>query len=111
MDAVTSRANTDYQTNDYPTNNQRTAPVTDVVIIAENLGKHYTIGHQAENGRDVALRDVLVNNARRQRRGKPRQCQRRDAETQSFPYSPFAICHSLFYQPDARQAPHPGQRA
>ncbi len=28
----------------------------DIVIQAENLGKHYTIGHQAEHGRDVALR-------------------------------------------------------
>ena len=36
----------------------------DIVIQAENLGKKYTIGHQAENGRYVALRDVLVNNAR-----------------------------------------------
>ena len=30
--------------------------VPDIVIQAENLGKHYTTGHQAENGRDVALR-------------------------------------------------------
>ena len=37
----------------------------DIVIQAENLGKKYTLGHQAENGRDVALRDVLVNNARK----------------------------------------------
>ena len=37
----------------------------DIVIQAENLGKKYTIGHQAENGRYVALRDVLVNNARK----------------------------------------------
>ena len=37
--------------------------MTDIVIQAENLGKHYTIGHQAANGRYVALRDVL--------RGKP----------------------------------------
>jgi hypothetical protein len=28
----------------------------DIVIQAENLGKKYTTGHQAENGRDVALR-------------------------------------------------------
>ena len=28
----------------------------DIVIQAENLGKHDTIGHQAEHGRDVALR-------------------------------------------------------
>ncbi len=35
----------------------------DVVIRAENLGKKYVIGHQAENGRYVALRDVLMHNA------------------------------------------------
>ena len=34
--------------------------MSDIVIQAENLGKKYTIGHQAENGRYVALRDVLV---------------------------------------------------
>jgi lipopolysaccharide transport system ATP-binding protein len=38
--------------------------VTDIVIQAENLGKKYTIGHQAERGRYLALRDVLVQNAR-----------------------------------------------
>lgn len=38
--------------------------MSDVVIKAENLGKKYTIGHQAENGRYVALRDVLVHNAK-----------------------------------------------
>lgn len=38
--------------------------MTDIVIKAENLGKMYTIGHQAENGRYVALRDVLMQNAR-----------------------------------------------
>jgi hypothetical protein len=38
--------------------------VTDVVIKAENLGKKYTIGHQAEKVRYLALRDVLVQNAR-----------------------------------------------
>jgi len=38
--------------------------VTDVVIQAENLGKHYTIGHRAANGRYSTLRDVLANNAR-----------------------------------------------
>ncbi len=36
----------------------------DVVIRAENLGKKYMIGHEAENGRYVALRDVLTHNAR-----------------------------------------------
>ena len=39
--------------------------MSDIVIQAENLGKKYTIGHQAENGRAVALRDGLVNNARK----------------------------------------------
>ncbi len=38
--------------------------MSDVVIKAENLGKKYTIGHQAENGGYVALRDVLMQNAR-----------------------------------------------
>ncbi len=38
--------------------------MSDVVIRAENLGKKYVIGHQAENGRYVALRDVLMQNAR-----------------------------------------------
>ncbi len=37
--------------------------MSDVVIKAENLGKKYVIGHQAENGRYVALRDVLMHNA------------------------------------------------
>ena len=35
----------------------------DIVIQVEVLGKHYPTGHQVENGRDVALRDVLINNA------------------------------------------------
>ena len=35
-----------------------------LVIQAENLGKKYTIGHQAEHGRYTALRDVLMQNAR-----------------------------------------------
>ena len=39
--------------------------MTDVVIQAENLGKQYTTGHQTENGRYVALRDVLAQNARK----------------------------------------------
>jgi lipopolysaccharide transport system ATP-binding protein len=38
--------------------------MTNIVITADNLGKKYTIGHQAENGRYVALRDVLMQNAR-----------------------------------------------
>src|SRR6185312_89322 len=38
--------------------------MSDVVIKAEGLGKKYTIGHRAQGGRYVALRDVLVNNAR-----------------------------------------------
>jgi lipopolysaccharide transport system ATP-binding protein len=36
--------------------------MNDIVIKAENLGKKYTIGHQAENGRYTALRDVLMQN-------------------------------------------------
>lgn len=35
-----------------------------IVIKAENLGKKYIIGHQAESGRYTALRDVLMQNAR-----------------------------------------------
>jgi hypothetical protein len=42
--------------------------MTDVVIQAENLGKKYTIGHQAENGRDVVLRAQA--RALRNRRGE-----------------------------------------
>src|SRR6266704_1257028 len=38
--------------------------MTDVVVKAEGLGKKYVIGHQAENGRYVALRDVLTHNVR-----------------------------------------------
>src|SRR3989442_5367002 len=38
--------------------------MSDVVIRAENLGKKYVIGHQAEDGRYVALRDVLLHNVR-----------------------------------------------
>ncbi|MCC6454895.1 MAG: ABC transporter ATP-binding protein [Caldilineaceae bacterium] len=38
--------------------------MSDIVIRAENLGKKYTIGHQAENGKYTALRDVLAQNAR-----------------------------------------------
>ena len=38
--------------------------MSDIVIKAENLGKQYTIGHQSENGRYLALRDVMVQNAR-----------------------------------------------
>lgn len=38
--------------------------MSDIVIKAENLGKKYVIGHQAENGRYSALRDVLMQNAR-----------------------------------------------
>src|ERR1051325_6650521 len=36
----------------------------DVVIKAEGLGKKYVIGHQAREGRYVALRDVLAHNVR-----------------------------------------------
>ena len=35
----------------------------DIVIKAENLGKKYVIGHQAERGDYTLLRDVLMQNA------------------------------------------------
>src|SRR2546428_4330220 len=38
--------------------------MTDVVVKAEGLGKKYVIGHQAGDGRYVALRDVLTHNVR-----------------------------------------------
>ncbi len=38
--------------------------MSDIAIHAEALGKKYTIGHQSENGRYLALRDVLMKNAR-----------------------------------------------
>jgi lipopolysaccharide transport system ATP-binding protein len=38
--------------------------MNDIVIKAENLGKKYLIGHQAERGGYMALRDVLMQNAR-----------------------------------------------
>ena len=38
--------------------------MNDVVIKAENLGKKYVIGHQAERGGYTSLRDVLMQNAR-----------------------------------------------
>ena len=38
--------------------------MSDIVIKAENLGKKYIIGHQAERGGYMALRDVLMQNAR-----------------------------------------------
>jgi lipopolysaccharide transport system ATP-binding protein len=38
--------------------------MNDIVIKAENLGKKYIIGHQAERGGYTALRDVLMQNAR-----------------------------------------------
>jgi len=38
--------------------------MNDTVIKAENLGKMYTIGHQGENGRYLALRDELMQKAR-----------------------------------------------
>jgi lipopolysaccharide transport system ATP-binding protein len=41
-----------------------TAFMSDIIIKAENLGKKYTIGHQAERGNYMALRDVLMQNAR-----------------------------------------------
>jgi lipopolysaccharide transport system ATP-binding protein len=38
--------------------------MTDIVIKAENLGKKYVIGHQAERVPYLALRDVWMQNAR-----------------------------------------------
>ncbi len=38
--------------------------MAEIVIKAEGLGKRYTIGHQAERERYLALRDVLTQNAR-----------------------------------------------
>jgi lipopolysaccharide transport system ATP-binding protein len=38
--------------------------MSDVVIKAEKLGKKYTSGHQAENGRYTMLRDRLMKNAK-----------------------------------------------
>lgn len=38
--------------------------MNDIVIKAENIGKKYTIGHQAQHGGYTALRDVLAQNAR-----------------------------------------------
>jgi len=38
--------------------------MSDIVISAENIGKMYTIGHQAERGGYASLRDVLMQNAR-----------------------------------------------
>ena len=37
--------------------------MSNIVIKAENIGKKYTIGHNVENGRYTALRDVLMHNA------------------------------------------------
>lgn len=38
--------------------------MSDIIIKAENLGKKYVIGHQAERGGYTALRDVLMQNVR-----------------------------------------------
>src|SRR5438105_1327725 len=38
--------------------------MSDIVIRAENLGKKYVIGHQAQDGRYVTLRDTLACNLR-----------------------------------------------
>jgi lipopolysaccharide transport system ATP-binding protein len=38
--------------------------MSSIVIKAENIGKMYTIGHQAERGGYTSLRDVLMQNAR-----------------------------------------------
>ena len=37
--------------------------MSDIIIKAENLGKKYIIGHQAERGGYTSLRDVLMQNA------------------------------------------------
>ena len=63
--------------------------MTDIVIQAEGLGKKYTIGHQTERGRYLALRDVLVHPMQR-------------AE-----YARFLAHHG---RSAARQADHPGQQ-
>ena len=54
--------------------------MTDIVIQAENLGKKYTIGHQTER---AATWPCATSTQRR-----------KDAETQSFPYSPLSILPS-----------------
>jgi lipopolysaccharide transport system ATP-binding protein len=38
--------------------------MSEIAVSVENLGKRYTIGHQTERGRYVALRDVLVQSTR-----------------------------------------------
>jgi len=38
--------------------------MSDIVIKADNLGKKYVIGHQADNHRYLVLRDVLMNNTK-----------------------------------------------
>jgi len=42
----------------------KTQQMNDIVIRAQGLGKKYIIGHQAENERYVALRDVLARTAK-----------------------------------------------
>ena len=42
----------------------KTGIMSDIVIKAENLGKKYIIGHQAERSPYLALRDVWMQNAR-----------------------------------------------
>ena len=37
--------------------------MADIVIKAEHLGKKYVIGHQADNHKYLALRDVITNHA------------------------------------------------
>jgi hypothetical protein len=41
--------------------------MSDIVIQAENLGKHDTTGHQAEKGRDAALREETLASTRTNR--------------------------------------------
>ncbi|MCU0666048.1 MAG: ABC transporter ATP-binding protein [Candidatus Omnitrophica bacterium] len=38
--------------------------MSDIVLKSENLSKKYVIGHQVERGRYIALRDVLMQNAK-----------------------------------------------
>lgn len=38
--------------------------MSDIIVKAENLGKKYVFGHQAERGDYTLLRDVLMQNAR-----------------------------------------------
>src|SRR5690606_37021311 len=43
--------------------NLRRYHMSDIVIKAENLGKKYVIGHQAETGRSMTLREAITKHA------------------------------------------------